>query len=115
MDTRDKTFLIGQTLVQVWEGQHPHEHAHCWKWNVVDTETGDIEWQGFTDFQEDAIIHAFRHLTFDSLRKCEDREFLESMWPGLAAYRPIAPVPTDMDSLWHNEYPENHDESYGQE
>ena len=97
MDYTDNTFLIGKTLIEVWESQSLHEDGTLWKWRIVDSEEGDTEWQGHTDFKEDAIIHALKHLTYKSLRESDDRGLLESLWPGLEAYRPKAPAPPDED------------------
>lgn len=86
-DDSDKTYLIGNYVIEIWEGQHPTEHAHCWKWRITDLNAEESIDGGIRDFQEDAHIAALKRLTYHSLRAVEDRETLEVLWPGFAAYK----------------------------
>lgn len=86
-DDHDKTYLIGPYVIEVWEGQHPFEHATCWKWRVSLVSSGSVQFQGFCDFQEEAHTAALKRVTYHCMAS-RDRDLLEALWPGFKSYRP---------------------------
>lgn len=87
----DQTYLIGDYVIEVWEGQHPIEHETCWKWRAryIGAPDGSIHTisTGHTDFQEDALHNVLRALAIESVTFHPDRELLEALAPGLEQYR----------------------------
>jgi hypothetical protein len=87
-DDHDKTYLIGNYLIEVWEGQHPTEHAHIWKWRIKLIESGNLVADGMSEDQYMALDAALTNLTYLTLRGTkEERETLIALFPGLRAYR----------------------------